>query len=89
VKVSPKVGCCGQVLLTQYLGCLADIELLLTAVGAIEHSRIPGAETYEKSDGGRDADSDGEDEGFGGNRKKTNPTIRNQQEDDDDLDWDM
>jgi hypothetical protein len=60
-------------------------------VGAIEHSRIPGADTYERSDDGRDAESDGEDEGFGGNRKKTQPTIRSQRanDDDDDLDWDM
>lgn len=64
-----------------------DIELLLTAVGAIERSQIPGATTtFSKSDDGRGEDSDGEEEGFGGNRRKTKPTIRKNDKDDEDED---
>ena len=67
-----------------------DIELLLTAVGAIDKSRVPGAATYDNINSGRNnRDSEDEDEGFGGNRRKTKSTIRSQEEDDADLDWDL
>lgn len=87
-----------------------DIELLLTAVGAIERSVIPGSSThpdaagqYDDQDGkggaGRDREEaarereeagQDEDEGFGGsNRRYARPSVRSQEEEDDELDWDL
>lgn len=66
----------------------ADIELLLTAVGVLDKSQIPGAANYENGSQ-KDDGNDSEDEGFGGNRRKAKPTIRSQEDDDADLDWDI
>ncbi|CAO1627364.1 unnamed protein product [Parajaminaea phylloscopi] len=77
-----------------------DIELLLTAVGVIERSAVPGAPTHagsatttqskaEQRAADREEAQD-EDEGFGGsNRRYHKPTVRSQEEEDDDLDWDL
>jgi hypothetical protein len=71
------------------LASWTDIELLLTAVGALDRSQVPGAATYDIGNGKDGQDSENEDEGFGGNRRKTTQTIRSQEEDDADLDWDL
>ncbi|PWN52165.1 thioredoxin-like protein [Violaceomyces palustris] len=77
-----------------------DIELLLTAVGVLDRSQVPGASTYDdgrggERDGGRGED-DGEDsdEGFGGTRrgegaKSKNARVKTQEEEDAELDWDL
>ncbi|UZJ54731.1 hypothetical protein CBS101457_004051 [Exobasidium rhododendri] len=66
-----------------------DIELLLTAVGVLDKSQVPGSATFGNENGKSGKDSEDEDEGFGGNRRKTKQTIRSQEEDDADLDWDL
>lgn len=84
-----------------------DIELLLTAVGVVDRSNIPGSRTHQDQisteAGGsgnrddaraaRDAERDevqDEDEGFGGsNRKYNKPSVRSQEEEDAELDWDL
>ncbi|CAO1629344.1 unnamed protein product [Jaminaea pallidilutea] len=83
-----------------------DIELLLTAIGVIDRSSVPGSSTHEDTvaeqggaRSGRDKaeakeqereEAEDDDEGFGGsNRKYHKPTIRSQEEEDDDLDWDL
>jgi hypothetical protein len=77
-------------MLTGILFHFVDIELLLTAVGVIDKSQVPGAATYDGNGDKKSAkDSDDEDEGFGGNRRKTKSTIRSQEDEDADLDWDL
>lgn len=76
-----------------------DIELLLVAIGVVDRSTVPGAATHpdqpdHKTQAQRRADdreeAEDEDEGFGGsNRKYHKPTVRSQEEEDDDLDWDL
>lgn len=82
-----------------------DIELLLTAIGVVDRSNIPGSRTHNDQisteAGGnrndqraaRDAERDevqDDDEGFGGsNRKYTKPSVRSQEEEDAELDWDL
>lgn len=69
-----------------------DIELLLLAVGVIERSNVPGMQNYGglqfKNDKEKD-EHDEQEEDFGGNRNKIKSSIRSQEEEDDDLDWDM
>lgn len=64
---------------------LADIELLLTAVGAIERSSVPGAPNFADGPGKDDSGNDSDQEG--GKRR----TIRSktQEEEDAELDWDL
>ncbi|CAO1635551.1 unnamed protein product [Sympodiomycopsis kandeliae] len=82
-----------------------DIELLLTAIGVVDRSNIPGSRTHQdqiSTDAGgtrddqRDAreaereEVEDEDEGFGGsNRKYDKPSVRSQEEEDAELDWDL
>lgn len=82
-----------------------DIELLLTAIGVVDRSNIPGSRTHAdqistEAGGTRDDNRtaraserdevDDEDEGFGGsNRKYDKPSVRSQEEEDAELDWDM
>lgn len=80
-----------------------DIELLLTAVGVVDRSTVPGSATHQDNgEGDMDRrekverrkeerqEADDQDEGFGGsNRKYDKPSVRSQEEEDDDLDWDL
>ncbi|EPQ26434.1 uncharacterized protein PFL1_06082 [Pseudozyma flocculosa PF-1] len=77
-----------------------DIELLLTAVGVLDRSQVPGTATFGDASGAgadqrrQDREDDGEDsdEGFGGTRRGVRGKgIRGktQEEEDDELDWDL
>ena len=71
-----------------------DIELLLTAVGAIEPSKVPGAPTHagtQRSDTIEEADEEEEEEEEEENGGKRQRSIRQktQEELDDELDWDL
>lgn len=61
----------------------------MTATGAIEHSKIPGAEGQGFNEEEDDGDAD---EGFGGNRthdRSIRNTAKTQEELDAELDWDL
>ncbi|SPO20288.1 related to phosducin homolog, likely to be involved in regulation of pheromone response [Ustilago trichophora] len=71
-----------------------DIELLLTAVGAIERSKVPGAQTHlgtQKPDTIEEGDEE-EEEQEGGTRQRSirdSGRQKTQEELDDELDWDL
>lgn len=71
-----------------------DIELLLTAVGAIERSKVPGAETHlgsQKPDTIEEGDEEEEEEEGGARQRSIRDSGRqkSQEELDDELDWDL
>ncbi|SPO21210.1 related to phosducin homolog, likely to be involved in regulation of pheromone response [Ustilago trichophora] len=71
-----------------------DIELLLTAVGAIERSKVPGAETHlgsQKPDTIEEGDEEEEEEEGGARQRSIRDSGRQktQEELDDELDWDL
>ena len=71
-----------------------DIELLLTAVGAIQRSQVPGAPTHlgsQKPDTIEEGDEEEEEE-QGGSRQRSirdSRRAKTQEELDDELDWDL
>ncbi|KAJ1571087.1 hypothetical protein NDA11_007694 [Ustilago hordei] len=69
-----------------------DIELLLTAVGAIERSKVPGAPTHagtQRSDTIEEADEEEEEEEENGGKRQRSIRQKTQEELDDELDWDL
>ncbi|SJX60658.1 related to phosducin homolog, likely to be involved in regulation of pheromone response [Sporisorium reilianum f. sp. reilianum] len=71
-----------------------DIELLLTAVGAIQRSQVPGAPTHlgaQKPDTIEEGDEEEEEEGNGARQRSIRDSGRQktQEELDDELDWDL
>jgi len=82
----------------------SDIELLLTAIGVLDPSTVPGNST-NPNQGDSNAQAaeraeragEDEDEGFGGNRNGANAgkgkirsaTVKSQEEEDAELDWDL
>ena len=71
-----------------------DIELLLTAVGAIERSKVPGAPTHagsQKPDTIAEGDEEEEDDEQGTRQRSIRDSGRQktQEELDDELDWDL
>ncbi|KAN0061949.1 Proteolipid protein 2 [Thecaphora frezii] len=90
--------------LSQIVVCVGfrgvDIELLLTAVGVLDRSEVPGAATFgnpaEHQQQRQRQEEDGvdSDEGFGGTRRGGRSIVsgsreKTQQELDDELDWDL
>ncbi|SNX81939.1 related to phosducin homolog, likely to be involved in regulation of pheromone response [Melanopsichium pennsylvanicum] len=88
VGLRPEIGLDGMKTTCQ------DIELLLTAVGAIQRSKIPGAETHlgQKPDRIDEEDEEEDGEEVAEKRQKSiRDSARNktQEELDDELDWDL